>query len=88
MFHENAREDTGHDPAAGYKARLGLVLFALYSILYAGFVAINLTLPWMMELPLAWGINLAVVYGFGLIFSALALALVYDALCRSREKGA
>jgi hypothetical protein len=40
-----------------------------------------------MEVSVVWGINLAVVYGFGLIIAALALALVYDALCRSRERG-
>lgn len=87
MLHEPANNDTSPDPAAGYKARLGLLLFTIYALLYCGFVAINLTMPGLMELTVFWGINLAVVYGFGLIVAALALALVYDALCRSREGG-
>lgn len=87
MLHEPANTDTTPDPAAGYKARLGLLLFTIYALLYGGFVAINLTVPGLMELTVFWGINLAVVYGFGLIVAALALALVYDALCRSRERG-
>lgn len=87
MLHEPANTDQSPDPAAGYKARLGLMLFMVYALLYGGFVAINLTLPALMEVSVVWGINLAVVYGFGLIITALALALVYDALCRSRERG-
>ena len=87
MLHEPANTDQSPDPAAGYKARLGLMLFMVYALLYGGFVAINLTLPALLEFSVVWGINLAVVYGFGLIIAALALALVYDALCRSRERG-
>ena len=57
--------------------RVGLVLFAVYLALYGGFVALNAFAPAAMEwTPLA-GVNLAVLYGFGLIFAAFALALLY-----------
>lgn len=87
MLHEPANRDTAPDPAAGYKSRLGLILFFVYAAMYAGFVVINLTTPAMMEITVLWGINLAVVYGLALILAALGLALAYDSLCRKREEG-
>lgn len=87
MLHEPANTENSPDPAAGYKARLGLILFTVYALLYSGFVLINLSMPGLMELSVLWGMNLAVVYGFGLIVAALALALVYDTMCRMRERG-
>jgi hypothetical protein len=60
-------------------------MFLLYALFYAGFVAINLYKPLLMECIVVSGLNLATVYGFSLIIGALALALVYDRLCRKRE---
>jgi hypothetical protein len=34
-----------------------------------------------MEITPLWGVNLAILYGFGLIAAALLLALVYSWLC-------
>ncbi|MBM4096301.1 MAG: DUF485 domain-containing protein [Planctomycetota bacterium] len=87
MLHEPANRDTAPDSAAGYKSRLGLILFFVYAAMYAGFVVINLTTPAMMEITVLWGINLAVVYGLALILAAFGLALAYDSLCRKREEG-
>ena len=56
-----------------------------YSLFYAGFVAIILLNPLLMEKRVWAGLNLATVYGFALIAVALAQALVYDALCRAQE---
>jgi uncharacterized membrane protein (DUF485 family) len=36
-----------------------------------------------MEITPLWGVNLAILYGFGLIVAALALALIYAWLCRA-----
>lgn len=70
------------DPAESRRnARNGLVLFAIYFAIYAGFVGLNAFLPASMTTDLA-GINLAVWYGLGLIFAAFGLAMVYMALCR------
>ena len=67
-------------------ARLGLLLFTIYTLFYAGFVLLNAFAADTMEwLPFA-GINLAIWYGFGLIIGAFALAGIYGYLCReSRE---
>jgi len=63
-------------------ARLGLWLFGLYLLLYAGFVLLAAFSPATMERTPFAGVNLAIWYGFGLIFAALVLALVYGWLCR------
>ena len=68
-------------------AKLGLFLFAAYLLLYAGFVLTNAFAPSAMEQIVWAGLNLAVVYGFGLIFAAFLLALVYGVLCK-REPSA
>lgn len=85
MLHEPAAK-TGADPAFLYKRRLGAWMFVLYALVYAGFVVINLVRPGAMEAVVFGGLNLAVVYGFGLIIFALLLALVYSRACERREK--
>ncbi len=62
-------------------ARLGLQLFCVYLVLYGGFVLLNAFAPQTMEITPLAGINLAILYGFGLIVAALALALIYGMLC-------
>lgn len=65
-----------------HNSRLGLSMFSVYLCLYLGFVLINaFRADWMEAIVLA-GLNLAVVYGFGLIVAALVLALIYGMLCR------
>ena len=84
MLHEPAKP-TGKDPAGPYKMRLGLWMFLLYSLFYAGFVAINLLNPLAMGTIVFAGLNLATVYGFALIIGAFVQALIYDAMCRRKE---
>jgi uncharacterized membrane protein (DUF485 family) len=70
-----------HPETAARNSRYGLVLFAVYLVLYGGFVLLNAFAPEVMDrTPLA-GVNLAVLYGFGLIVAALVLALLYGWLC-------
>jgi uncharacterized membrane protein (DUF485 family) len=67
-------------------ARIGLVLFFVYLVLYGGFVLVSAFAPAVMETTLLAGVNLAILYGFGLILAAFVLALVYGWLCRTEEK--
>lgn len=60
-------------------------MFLFYCLLYAGFVVINLYKPQWMAADVLAGMNLATVYGFGLIVGALVQAVIYDLLCRRRE---
>ena len=48
MLHEPAGS-SGPDPAEGYKSRLGVWMFVVYALIYAGFVAINVIRPTAME---------------------------------------
>lgn len=66
-------------------ARLGLQLFAVYLVLYGGFVLLNAFAPQTMEITPVGGINLAILYGFGLIIAALVLALIYGAICKGED---
>ena len=57
--------------------RLGLLLFAVYLVLYGGFVLLAAFSPQAMEATPLAGVNLAIWYGFGLIVAAIVLALIY-----------
>jgi len=65
-----------------YNAKLGLWMFAFYCLLYGGFVAICAIDYRLMATPVFAGVNLAIVYGMGLIGAAVVLAIVYMLLCR------
>ena len=65
-----------------YNARVGLVLFAAYLALYGGFIYLSAFKREVMARPSVGGVNLAIVYGFGLIAAAFVLAVVYMFLCR------
>ena len=85
MLHEPATPVSA-DHAASYKMRLGILMFLFYLVFYAGFVGINLLTPLVMEQIVFLGLNLATVYGFALIVVALVEALIYDGLCRRKER--
>jgi len=67
-------------------ARLGLVLFFVYFVLYGDFVGLAAFAPGVMARTPAAGVNLAIWYGFGLIVSAILLALVYGWLCSRKSE--
>jgi uncharacterized membrane protein (DUF485 family) len=85
MLHEPSAS-SAPDYAVKEKTRLGVWMFLAYAVVYAGFVAINVLKPVLMETRIVFGLNLAVFYGFGLIVLALILALVYNHACRAHEK--
>jgi uncharacterized membrane protein (DUF485 family) len=72
------------DAGSARRARLGLVLFAVYLLLYGGFVLLSALAPELMDRTPLFGVNVAVLYGFLLIIAAFVLALVYGWLCRAR----
>jgi uncharacterized membrane protein (DUF485 family) len=85
MLHEPAAPQ-GKDYAPEYKTRLGVWMFVVYALIYGGFLAINLIDPKIMaRITGVFGLNVAVVYGFGLIIFALILALIYNWLCTRKE---
>jgi uncharacterized membrane protein (DUF485 family) len=67
--------------------RIGLSLFAVYLVLYGGFVLLAAFSPQWMEVTAFAGVNLAIWYGFGLIVAAIVLALVYGLASRPGNHG-
>lgn len=84
MLHKPAAQGDP-DHAQGYKSKLGVWMFLVYAAVYTGFVALNIISPLTMEKVIFLGLNLAVVYGFGLIVFALILALIYNQACIIKE---
>jgi uncharacterized membrane protein (DUF485 family) len=77
--------DWGDDHASSFKTRVGIWMFILYAIIYAGFVLISTLNPELMASDIG-SLNLAVIYGFGLLLFALMLAVVYNAICSAAEE--
>lgn len=68
-----------------YNAKLGLGLFLLYSAIYAGFVGLNAFAPERMEATPIAGLNIAILYGFGLIAIAFLLSAIYGVASRDEQ---
>ena len=66
-------------------AKIGLVLFGIYVVLYGAFVFLNAFAPQTMEATPVAGVNLAILSGFGLIIGALMMAMLYGWLCDSGD---
>jgi uncharacterized membrane protein (DUF485 family) len=73
-------------PAEVYNRRLGLWMFALYLALYVAFVGIIFVDYRIMAKQVFAGLNLAIVYGFGLIIAAFVLALIYFVACKREDE--
>ena len=75
----------GEDNAAVRKSKLGVKLFIIYVIVYAGFVLIGLVAPELFGLHVLGKQNLAIVYGFGLIILAIVMGFIYNEACTKLE---
>jgi uncharacterized membrane protein (DUF485 family) len=84
MIHEPAVV-IATDNAAPKKAKLGVILFIVYTLIYAGFVLIGLTKPELMGLEILGDQNIAIVYGFGLIVLAIVMGFIYNFFCTRME---
>ena len=75
----------GEDRASGKKAKIGVWLFIVYSLVYGGFVTIGVANYKLMGKIVFAGQNLAVIYGFGLIVLAIIMGLIYNSVCTRLE---
>ena len=71
-----------HLDLSARNSRTGLWLFAIYLAAYVVFVVMAAFGPEMMGRPTPLGPNVAILYGFGLIFGAVLLAMLYMYLCK------
>ncbi len=58
-------------------SRLGLALFGVYVLLYAGFMGLVLVRPEALAARPFGGVNLAIACGLGLIVAAVILSVAY-----------
>jgi uncharacterized membrane protein (DUF485 family) len=79
----NSTDEIEHPETVSRNVRYGLVLFAVYLLLYGAFVGVNAFAPELMERTPVAGVNVAILSGFGLIVVAFLLALLYGWLCRN-----
>jgi len=84
MKHDESTEWI-EDGASKYKEKLGVRMFIMFVVVYAGFILINSLSPKLMGIDIG-KINLAIFYGIGLILYALVLATIYNYLCTKKEK--
>jgi uncharacterized membrane protein (DUF485 family) len=73
------------EKSAKFKTRLGLYMFAAYTFIYFIFILICVFAPKSVGMDVGF-LNLAIVYGFGLIVIAIIMALVYNNIISKREK--
>ena len=71
-----------HLDLSARNSRTGLWLFAIYLAAYVVFVGMAAYAPETMGQPTPLGPNVAILYGFGLIFGAVLLAMLYMLLCK------
>ena len=67
------------------KSTLGIRLFFIYLICYAGFVLIGVFQYELLAVPMLGGLNLALAYGIGLIIFAVILGVIYNYYCTNYE---
>ena len=67
------------------KSALGIRLFFIYLVCYAGFVLIGVFQYELLSVPVIAGLNLALAYGIGLIVFAVILGIVYNYYCTKYE---
>ncbi len=84
MLHEPAAP-LGVEYASKQKTKLGLILFFVYAFIYAGFVIIGLSYTHLLSIKVIAGLNLAVVYGIGLIILAIVMGFIYSLVCTHME---
>lgn len=72
-------------PSAG--AGYAMPLFWLYLAFYAGFMVLSAFQIELMGQPVFAGLNLAIVYGLGLIGGAVLMALLYAVLSHGPARG-
>lgn len=78
--------ETEDEITSARNAKLGMKLFLLYLVFYAVYVGLAAFAQDKLRAAGILGLNVAVLYGFGLIIAALLLALVYAWVCRTAAK--
>jgi len=82
---EDHQAQDEHPDDVARSTRSGLWLFVIYAVIYGGFVGLAVfSASTLVQAPFG-GVNLAIIYGIGLIVLALILALIYLFICRNSK---
>jgi uncharacterized membrane protein (DUF485 family) len=73
------------EKSQGFKAKLGIFMFAIYTPIYFAFVITAVANPGFMAKDVG-KLNVAIVFGFTIIVLAIVQALIYNWICDRREK--
>lgn len=73
------------DNSEGYKTKLGIIMFVIYTAMYMAFVFLCVLNPKLMSINVG-SLNLAVTLGFFLIIIAVVQAVIYNFMCSRHEK--
>jgi len=84
-MHHGPATEWKKDKASSLKELLGKWMFLLYTLVYAGFILINVVSPEFMGIDVG-SLNVAIVYGFGLIIFAIFLAFAYNHVSTHAEE--
>ena len=80
-------DESAHVPddarAEARNARMGLVFFTVYLVIYCGYVGLAAFARSVMDMTPVAGLNVATLYGLGLIVFALIFAVGYGWACQS-----
>ena len=86
MHRTENRVDDESDKTIANRERLGMVLLAIFSTVYFGFIFLcAFANAWFASMTF-WGVPATVWYGVGLIALALVIAGVYGRLSRTISK--
>lgn len=73
------------DSSVRYKSKLGVVMFLIYALIYGSFILISVAFPQWMKKDIG-SLNVAIIFGVGLIVLAMILAFIYNHLCTLAER--
>jgi uncharacterized membrane protein (DUF485 family) len=80
---ETSEGNRADDPTASARsARLGLVFFCVYLVIYCGYVGLVAFARPVLDMTPVAGLNVATLYGLLLIIVALLFAVAYGWACR------
>ena len=73
------------EKSEGFKTRLGIIMFAIFAPIYLSFILLSVLKPSFMAIDLGQ-LNVAILFGFGIIIFAVLLAVVYNFICSRKER--
>ncbi len=73
------------EKSEAFKTKLGLIMFTAFTPIYLAFIFLAVISPTTMGNDIG-PLNVAIVFGFGIIILAVILAVIYNYICSAKEK--